>query len=384
MSSTEAVQGTIRTSEAWPEYPGTGNTTAPSNSAHKPSTKQDGLAQQTQEPHIAEAEPHRTEAGDVSGSPAQEGDLAEESVAVENQSGKQDPTGTEVHVSGFDKPEQSTFGPWQLAPEAETTAGESDHNMSPTGDAAPDLAEAAEAHIELDFDLLHQYPYLNSLALPAIPDHDFRQQLAHYKGTIPKWTVYLDFGNRILPSWTNGNLLLLNPHVGAGIGYRPGAHLQLSAGLRGYIRHAENLMHSVDHISYSFGRDTERYTQHLKTLWYLEMPLGMEYLAGSRIWIGAGLNPAWLLTTRSEIVISQPGQPGESPVKQEPGRHYLDGLTRFDVSADARMGYRLTELTDLYLRAHIGLKQVPDGSYFDHTGSGRSNGIVIGLKHQLK
>lgn len=384
ISATEAGQGALRNHESELENPGTSNTTVSSNTDREPSIGQNIVAQHTRETRIAEAEPQHTDAGHVSGSTTQEGERDEDSSTEENQADQQDAASNEVEVSGFDGREPATSGASELASERETTDSAPEDVIATVGGATLHSADATESRLVIDLDLLQQYPYINSLVFPAIPDQDFRQHLARYKGNVPRWTLYLDFGNRILPSWTTGSLLLMNPHVGAGIGYRPGTHFQFSAGLRSYIRHGENLTHSVDHIDYSFGRITERYTQHLQSLLYLEMPLGIEYLAGSRIWIGAGLNPALLLTTRSEIAYSLPGQAGETPVNEEPGRHYMDGLKRFDVAADARIAYRFTELTDLYLRAHIGMIQVPDGTYFEHPGSGRSHGIVIGLKHHLK
>lgn len=253
---------------------------------------------------------------------------------------------------GFDMAEATDVG------DPVDGAVKTENPMQAPGTEAGSLPVAAvpEANPIIYLTAMHALLYTSEQYIPALPVHDYHKELAQYKGSRQMWTVYLDFGNRILPSWTSGSLLLMNPHAGTGIGYRAGAHWQVSAGLRSYLRHGENLTHSVDHIKYSFGRNTERYTQHLQRLWYLEIPLGMEYLAGSRTWIGLGINPAWLLTTQSEISYSLADLP--DAVNVEPGWHFMDGLRRFDASADLRFGFRITELTDLYILGQLGLRQV--------------------------
>jgi len=143
-----------------------------------------------------------------------------------------------------------------------------------------------------------------------------------------------------------------------------------------------NTLYTNNAIQYSFGSTTDLTSVTIKTLYYLALPLKLQYNINDKNMVSAGVNVLYLLTSNSNVVSYNQDYFGTSGYTSVNKMGYTDGLNNWD--AQATLAYR-RKINRFSVSAefYYGLLDIENNSFFNNTVFERNSGLRLILSYDI-
>lgn len=241
------------------------------------------------------------------------------------------------------------------------------------------IASAIVSRNLILLDALLPAAWESAVALPAIDVATLKALQHQQQQPLVCWA---EAGMRVAKSWSN-SAIIPEPIVGAGLTWRLTPRLSWHTGLQGSIRMGESLDRSLPVVQYGFGVDSFQYGQSLRRLYFLQLPVEIDYLVHPRHRVGGGIYSTWLATTWHSELTDWPASAELQPPSVT-GYHFLDGHRRLDGGIRFRYSYRLTDLLEIGAHFDSGFRDALNGGGYAIKHPARHRYFGITLRHTIQ
>lgn len=143
-----------------------------------------------------------------------------------------------------------------------------------------------------------------------------------------------------------------------------------------------NTLYSVNNSQYDFGAENNVTSVTVKTLYYLTVPLQVQYSINEKNIISAGINACYLINDNSDVVSYSQNYFGTSGYTSTTKMGYTDGINPWDAQLMLAYRRKINRFT-ISAEGYYGLMDIENNSFFNNTVFERNSGLRLLLSYDI-
>lgn len=179
---------------------------------------------------------------------------------------------------------------------------------------------------------------------------------------------------------TQGNGL--SPIFGISVTHYLTKSLSAFAGLQYNSMTNINTLYSTSQTQYDFGYNSTVNSITIKTLYYIALPLKLQYNISNNNIISAGVNLVYLMTTNSSVVSYSQNYFGTSGYTTSTKMGYADGLNNYDAQITLACRRKINRFT-ASIEGYYGLLDIENNNFFENNVFERNSGLRFILSYDI-
>ncbi|MGP8215912.1 MAG: hypothetical protein ACLQQ4_10145 [Bacteroidia bacterium] len=139
----------------------------------------------------------------------------------------------------------------------------------------------------------------------------------------------------------------------------------------------------IKHVNYDFEYNAKDTAVTTKTLYYLTIPLQLEYKIGQKNAVGAGGTLSYMFNSSGTVNVYSVEGNTVTPINSYSQNMYIKGYNQWNASAYVLYKRNITEKLSVYLIPYLGLMNIKSNSFFMENSSSKDSGVKILLSYTI-
>ena len=211
------------------------------------------------------------------------------------------------------------------------------------------------------------------------------QQPSHTSKKYSHTLLSADAGGAYSLGWkketgTQGNGL--SPILGISVTHYFSTKISALVGLQYTSLGNMNTLYSNSTTTYDFGSSTNVNSVTVKTLYYLSLPIKLQYNFSDRNIISAGIDVLYLVNTSSSVVSYDQNYFGVSGNTASTKMGYMDGINNMDAQLTLAYRRKINHFT-ITAEGYYGLLDIESNAFFGNNVFERNSGLRLILSYDI-